>query len=304
MLHLRWNALGTTAVLSVPRAHAIAARHAVRTEIAAIDAAASRFRPDSELMRLSGKPNHQVAISPLLCEALSLAVAAARETDGAVDPTLGAELVALGYDRDFMAMAQAPADAPPAPALPEARRQPRWHEITVAIDPPSVRIPDGVTLDLGATAKALAADRAARAAYRATGVGVLVSLGGDIATCGPPPAGGWPVRVTDDHRDPTRSGQLVHIAGGGLATSSVTTRRWSHAGAVRHHILDPRTGEPVDGRWRTVSVLAATCAAANTASTAAIVLDGEAPAWLSDHGLAARLVSHSGDMHVLGGWPA
>jgi thiamine biosynthesis lipoprotein len=174
----------------------------------------------------------------------------------------------------------------------------------VAVDPPSVRIPDGIALDLGATAKALAADRAVRAAYRATGVGVLVSLGGDVATCGPPPVSGWPVRVTDDHRDATRSGQLVHFAGGGLATSSVTTRRWSHAGAVRHHILDPRTGAPVGGRWRTVSVLAATCAGANTASTAALVLGDEAPAWLSDHGLAARLVTHSGGVHVLGGWPA
>ena len=303
MLHLRWNALGTTAVLAVARAHATAARRAVGSELAAIDAAASRFRPDSELMRLSGS-NCQVAISPLLCEALSLAIAAASETNGAVDPTLGHELVALGYDRDFSALTRVSVDAPPAPTSPGLRRAPRWQEITVVTDPPSVRIPDGVALDLGATAKALAADRAARAAYRATGAGVLVSLGGDIATCGPPPAGGWPVRVTDDHRDPTRSGQLVDIADGGLATSSVTTRRWSHAGAVRHHILDPRTGGPVDSRWRTVSVFAATCAAANTASTAAIVLDGEAPGWLSDHGLAARLVTHSGDVHVLGGWPA
>jgi thiamine biosynthesis lipoprotein len=191
-----------------------------------------------------------------------------------------------------------------------------------------------VLLDLGATAKALAADRAAAAAQAAgaavaaapaaaaqaaaahpaaartarmppaTDPGVLVSLGGDIATAGPAPDGGWRILVTDDHRaGPTAPGQTISIESGGLATSSIATRRWRHEGRAMHHILDPRTGEPVRTPWRTVSVAAATCADANIASTAAIVLGEEAADWLADQGLPARLVALDGSVTVQGGWP-
>ena len=307
MVTLTWDALGTTAVLVTADARADAARAAVGAELAAIDRAASRFRPDSEIMRLATLRGRRTVISPLLHEAIALALASARETDGAVDPTLGAELAALGYDRDLAALEPVAAEAPlPAAASPAApsRRRPRWAEIELTSLPPMVMLPADVGLDLGATAKALAADRAARAAHEATGAGALVALGGDIATCGEPPDGGWPVRVCEDHRGTTEPGQLVQIAGGGLATSSVTTRRWSQAGRARHHILDPATGSPIAVWWRTVSVLAATCAGANTASTAALVLGDGAERWLADRGLAARLVSRAGDVRVLGGWPA
>lgn len=162
-----------------------------------------------------------------------------------------------------------------------------------------------MALDLGATAKALCADRAAAAAARATGAGVLVSLGGDIAIAGGAPAGGWTIHVTDDHRSgPEAPGQTIAIAGGGLATSSTTTRRWRHDGRLMHHILDPWTGSPATGPYRTVSVAAADCVRANTASTAAIVLGDGAPAWLTERALPARLVAHDGAVTVLGGWPA
>ncbi len=70
-----------------------------------------------------------------------------------------------------------------------------------------------------------------------------------------------------------------------------------------HHVLDPRSGQPVRGPWRTVSVAAATCAEANVASTAAIVLGDDAPAWLAEHGLPARLVALDGRVRTQGGWP-
>ena len=104
------------------------------------------------------------------------------------------------------------------------------------------RCPAGVPIDLGATAKALAADRAARAIHEATGAGTLVSLGGDIALCGEAPGGGWPVRVTDDHRDIDGEGETISLREGGLATSSTTVRRWGSGDGARHHILDPRRG--------------------------------------------------------------
>jgi thiamine biosynthesis lipoprotein len=162
-----------------------------------------------------------------------------------------------------------------------------------------------VRLDLGATAKAWAADRAAAAAAAAGDCGVLVSLGGDIATSGPAPADGWRIRVTDDHRsDPSAPGQTISIRSGGLATSSTAVRRWSHGGHTMHHIIDPRTGGPAQTSWRTVSVAAADCAQANIATTAALLRAEDAPGWLAGLGLPARLVDREGGVRTVGDWPA
>ena len=186
-----------------------------------------------------------------------------------------------------------------------ARRTAGWLTISVDREHSTIRVDRGVRLDLGATAKALAADRAAHAAYEATGSGVLVSCGGDIALAGPAPAGGWRVFVTDDHRsDPDTDGQMISISSGGLATSSTTTRRWIHDGQGMHHIIDPGTGAPVESMWRTVSVAAATCVDANIASTAALIRSGRAPAWLEQLGLPARLVSDDGAVRLVSDWPA
>jgi thiamine biosynthesis lipoprotein len=165
-----------------------------------------------------------------------------------------------------------------------------------------------VRLDLGATAKAWAADRSAARLATALGCGVLVSLGGDIAVAGETPPGGWRVRVQDvtgrPEDPPVGPSAVVAIRDGGLATSSTTARRWRRGGDVLHHILDPRTGLPAPPCWRTVSVAAASCADANTASTAAIIRGRDAPGWLTSLGLPARLVDEAGNVHTVGGWPA
>jgi FAD:protein FMN transferase len=169
----------------------------------------------------------------------------------------------------------------------------------------AVRVPAGSELDLGATAKALAADRAASSACAAAGCGVLVSLGGDVAVAGEPPSRGWPIRVADDHAAGLDApGPVVSIAGGGLATSSTAVRRWRAGEVELHHIIDPRTGRSAVTPWRTVTVAAATCVDANVAATAAIVLGGDAPAWLAARALAARLVSETGPATCAAGWPA
>jgi thiamine biosynthesis lipoprotein len=131
-----------------------------------------------------------------------------------------------------------------------------------------------------------------------------VSLGGDIAVAGPAPVGGWTIRITDDHAaGPDAPGVDVTIVSGGLATSSTTVRRWRRGSEERHHVLDPSTGLPARGPWRTVSVAAGSCVDANLATTAAIVMGDRAPAWLTDQHLPARLVTHAGDVVVVGGWP-
>ena len=240
---------------------------------------------------MNARPNEDVVVSRLLLTAVEAALRAARLTDGAVSPTVGEALIAHRVNPPVSGQS---VRITPAPAY-----------TVVALDEESsaISLPTGVRLDLGATAKALAADEAAQAASTAAGCGVLVSLCGDIAVVGTPPPGGWKIRVTDDHRDGDAPGQTVAITSGGLATSSVTVRRSGDGAEAVHHLIDPASGRPAAGHWRTASVTAGTCLDANIASTAAIILGAAAPDWLEGHGLSARLVSRGGSVRYVGGWP-
>jgi thiamine biosynthesis lipoprotein len=290
---------GTTAWIAVTEHRRLpAARAVLDARLAAVGAACDRFRADSELSRLNAAAGRPVRVSALLAAVLDEALRVARATDGTVDPTVGAALLAAGYDRDLAEVRRDPRPArPPVPAT-------GWRG--VVLDGNVVTTPPGTRLDLGAVAKAYAADRAARHAAGAAGCGVLVALGGDIAVCGPPPEGGWRVRVAEDHRaGPDAACQYVTVEAGGLATSSVTVRRWDGPGTAQaHHIVDPATGAPVEPHWRTASVAAATCVDANAAATSAIVRGAGAAAWLSGEGLPARLVAADGAVVTVGGWPA
>jgi len=294
------DALGTRVRVVVwPSDRLESAALAVGRELHRLDKEASRFRDDSEISRLHAQGGGLYFISEGLAEVIGVALAAARFTDGLVDPTVGSTLVELGYDRDFAAMAtDAPSDGPaPGPA-------PGYH--SVSLEGRLLRLPPGVLLDIGATAKGLGADRAALAALDAIGDpgGALVSLGGDITVAGEPPIGGWPIVVGDSANASSGSGsQIVRLAAGAVATSSTTTRQWQRAGRTVHHIVDPRTGLPANGPWRTATVVAATCAEANAASTAAIVGGTDAVSWLRDTGLPACLVRADGAVHRFGAWP-
>jgi FAD:protein FMN transferase len=267
-----------------------------RRELAELDRACSRFRDDSELALLNRSGTGTV--SPLLFDLLEAALDAAATTDGIVDPTIGASLRALGYDRDFDVVVRGGA----APLF-EVRPASGWRSVALDAATSSVRLSPGTELDLGATAKAFASDCIATAAFAATGSSVLVSLGGDISVAGPAPDGGWPVLVTDDSRARGAVGQTIGLRAGGLATSGTTVRRWRAGDVEVHHIVDPRTGAPAAEAWRTVSVTAATCLDANVAATAAIVFGFRAPRWLEERRFAARLVRPNGEIVAVGGWP-
>ncbi|MFJ9538843.1 FAD:protein FMN transferase [Streptomyces sp. NPDC101225] len=272
--------------------------------LAEVDAACSRFRADSELSGLDGTAGRPVRISPLLADALTVALHAAEATGGAVDPTVGSAMDAIGYDRDFTLIQE-----DDRPVRLTVRRAPGWRTVRLDRAAGTVRVPTGVRLDLGATAKAWAADRAAALLARAAGCGVLVSLGGDTAVAGEPPADGWQIRVQDITgpvgETPAQGPHAtVGLRSGGLATSGTAARTWRRGGHALHHVVDPRTGLPVRGPWRTVSVAAATCAAANTASTAALVKGAGAERWLTRQGLPARLVARDGTVATTPGWPA
>jgi thiamine biosynthesis lipoprotein len=300
-----FRALGTFATLLVTDPDTLEEAHALLAAgVAAMDVACSRFRPDSELWRLNHAGGRPVRVSALCAEALRVALAAAALTDGDVDPTCGRSLVRLGYDDDFARARQhtGPLRQPPLPAG-------GWRRVTLDPERREVIVPDGVMLDLGATAKALAADRAAAAIEAAVGGGVLVNLGGDIRVSGDPPPGGWLVGIADDvgfdaSAASVQARQVVAIRDGGLATSSPLGRAWRRDGVCLHHIIDPVTGLPADSCWRTVSVAAASCVDANIASTAAIVRGGQAPGWLDGLRLPARLAGRDGTTVTVGGWPA
>ena len=295
------RALGSSMRLIVTRPDRLeAARFAADAVIKAIDETASRFRHDSELSGLNRRPGRQVRVSPLLAQALSAGLRGARLTGGAVDPTVGTAVRLAGYDRDF---ASIPTDG--SPIQLSVTHVPGWQAIEFDEAARTVYVPAGVEIDLGATAKALAADLAASAAYEATGSGgVLVSLGGDIAAAGDPPVEGWAVQASEDSNAPIDDEEeTISIQSGGIATSSTTVRRWTRGGVVLHHIIDPATGLPAAGPWRTATVVARTCVDANIASTAAIVMGDWAIPWLTANGLPARLVDHQGTVHRVSGWP-
>jgi thiamine biosynthesis lipoprotein len=281
---------GKATVVVADRSGLERAEWKVKRTVEAFDAACSSFREDSELALVNASAGEPVVVSTLLMTAIRVALRAARNTLGAVDPTVGQALIAHGV----------------VPRLsrgitPRLEPAPGYAAVQVDEASSSVLVPRGVRLDLGATAKALAADMAAVAAAAAAGCGVLVALCGDVAVAGDSPADGWQIRVTDDHRHGDDPGQTVTITDGGLATSSVTVRRG--ADGVTRHVIDPATGLGAAGPWRTATVVAPSCTDANTASTAAIVLGSTAPAWLETRQLPARLVSEDATVRYTGGWP-
>jgi thiamine biosynthesis lipoprotein len=294
-----FEALGSTAIVAVSEPGALEpAVEVVQHVVAEFDRACSRFRQDSELTAVNLGAGNAVQVSETLLSATDAALRAARLTDGDVDPTVGDALIALGYDRDFAELVPSSRRAPTIQAVPG------WTTVQVDVQAGTIRVPQGVKLDLGATAKALTADRAAALATEETGCGVLVSLGGDMAIAGSPPADGWRVRVTDDHRSGVAApGQWIALRSGGLATSSTVARRWEKGGEEVHHLLDPATGRPARGPWRTVSVNAGSCLDANIASSAAIIRGERAEAWLEAVNLPSRLVGVDGSVRHLAGWP-
>lgn len=293
---------GMTARLVVTEARRMpVAWRCLQAEIGAMGAACDRFRAESELTRVNSAQGRAVTVSPLFAETLRHSLELAAATGGAVDPTVGGALIAAGYDRD-LALVQRDVRAPYAH---DGKARPVAGWPVVELNDRAVRLPRGVTLDLGATAKAFTADRAAVRAASAAGCGVLVSLGGDIAVAGPAPDGGWRIRVTDDHKaGADDGGQAVAISEGGLATSSLTVRRWHRGGRWLHHLIDPATGAPADAHWRTVSVAGASCLDANAASTAAMVKGRDADAWLARRAMPARLTRLDGTVVTVAGWPA
>ena len=294
-----FRALSTTATVVVTAGSlADEAQRILRIEIDAIDRACSRFRPDSELAHLHGNAGHIVEISSLLFDALDVAYSVAERTDGAVDPTVGNAMVALGYDCDFDCIETRPSRTMDRESVPGFR------QLELDRRGRTARIPKGVRLDLGSSAKAFLVDRAAIRIADELNSGVLVSVGGDIAVAGDPPPEGWAVGIAvDSSLGPVEADHVVAIHRGGLASSGTEVRTWKMGNERVHHIVDPSTGRSAAPYWRVVTATGASCIDANALSTAALVWGEKAVERLRPFGQAVRLLRHDGEVVTLGGWP-
>jgi FAD:protein FMN transferase len=293
--HVVFPAIGTKVFVAVRDLRDLpAAERLARRVIADVDATCSRFRDDSDLARVNRSPGRWVAVDPLLVAAVEVACLAAARSEGLVHPLLGRPLVELGYDRDFGLLTETHAEAVPVTAPPLES----WRDIRLTDD--GVLIPDGTALDLGATGKAWCADLIATAFERNLRGSAVVSVGGDVRIARPD---GRPWRVAVSEHPDRPPAETIAMRAGAVATSTTRVRRWTRHGVRRHHLLDPRTGLPAPEVWRTVTAVAETCVAANTATTAAVVLGTPAPVWLGSAASAARLVHRSGRVHRLGSWP-
>ena len=295
---------GTSGVLGVTDPAALAsARQILDAEIDATDRAASRFRSNSEILSLNQRSGlGPQSVSPALLDLVRAALHACRATNGACDPTVADAVVALGYDRDFDLLASTPSRSAAGSAATPA---PGIAGIEIDEETLSISLPASVHLDLGASAKARTADRAAESIHRLLGVGALVDLGGDLRVVGDPPPGGWIVGVVSSAREgtPREPDEVISITSGGLASSSTQVRRWHHAGSEVHHIIDPTTGRPAVGPWTMATTTAASCLDANALATAAIIWGEEALFELPQRSCAARLAGENGLVERIGGWP-
>lgn len=291
-----FHALGTEIEVIVTDAEQLPAvvGH-VQRRIDAIDRTFSRFRLDSELNRLEQLPNIRQPASPRFLELLELALRAARATDGWFDPTIRDALEAAGYDRSIERIEdEGPGES--RPAMPAGH----WDRIRFDRERRWVILPEGVRLDFGGIGKGFAVDDALRT-LSPHHCGVLVNAGGDLAVRGPAPAGGWLCDISAEAG--TRPEATIAIHEGALATSGLGRRQWVRDGARLHHLIDPHTGAPGASPWRSVTVAARECAAAEVAAKVAWLKGDDGPGWLTGLGLAGRFVALDGTTATTGTWP-
>jgi FAD:protein FMN transferase len=238
------------------------------------EATFSRFISESELNGVNASAGRLVLVSQLFADTLRIAMIAAEETGGLVEPTLGAALEAAGYTSDLAQLSSTP--QPPEP--------PPTSGLVFALGR-LIQLPFGVKLDLNGVVKSLAVDDALTLL---SGEG-FVSAGGDLAA-----RGELTVALPD--------GFSVSLRKGALATSGTTKRWWIRAGQVQHHLIDPRTCRPSTSPWAQVTACGATCLAADIAAKAGFLLGNHGPDWLDERGIPARFLLVDGHATTNDAW--
>ena len=265
------------------RAHTEACVARAAEWFTSVERCCSRFDPASELRQLTGRVGVPVRVTPLLCEALKFALAVARESDGAFDPTVGRRMEALGFNRHHLT-----GETVAAPAAGGGDRG-SWRDVLLDAEANTVTLLAPVVLDLGAVAKGLAVDLAARELEPLENF--AVNAGGDLYLAGHN-ADGHPWSVGIRHPRDQRLAETLHVSNTAVCTSGDYERR-SALEAGAHHILDARTGESA-AELASVTVVAASAMVADALATAAFALGpSEGLPFLERYGVQALLLTPS-----------
>lgn len=257
--------------------------------VAELEAAWSRFRPDSEVSTLNRADGTPVAVSADTRHLIRVARQLWRATDGAFDPTVLPALADVGYDRSFDAM-----DATAGLADLQPRSSPGLADVVIDEAGGTVTLPASVRFDPGGFGKGLAADLIVEELLASgKAAGALVNLGGDLRAGGVSPPTGWGVTLDDP------DSMTLGLTHGAVATSSTTKRRWQGPdGSARHHVIDPRTGRSAGTAPRSVTVVAPTATVAEAIATWLMVAPDRARPRLAEFQATAMTVADDGSVHL------
>ncbi len=250
----------------------------------------TRFSPDSELSALNRAAGSWMDVSPQMYEVLHLARQFYFDTDGLFDPGVLAILEKVGYDRSIEKVLADGAPVSSLTSLTVAAGRPDFSQMELADDRLAARLPAGLRIDLGGIAKGWIAEQAARLLSRYVAA-CGVNAGGDQFTIGLPAGeSGWEVGLEDPF-NPDQDLATLLLQPGAVATSSIIKRRWKQGSLERHHLIDPRSGQPAETLYASVTVITDTAAKAEVRAKAVLIAgEAGAPKIMARHPEAAFMV--------------
>ena len=256
----------------------------------------SRFLDDSEVSRLNNAPGQALVVSPETIRMLIEMSWGHSRTNGAFDPTLLPALLAEGYTSSLV--------TPGLDTHIPVSSQAKGDLSAVVIRNSEVSLPPGTTLDSGGVGKGLAADMAVEMAMSAGALGALVEVGGDLRVEGlSPRSDSWRLAI-ESPLDASHRLSTVELSHHGLATSTVTKRRFEVEGRETHHIIDPTTLRSANSDTIQASVIAPTAAQAEMWTKVAFVHGSQRLlAFARHHGFHAGCLLESGEWVTSAGWP-
>jgi thiamine biosynthesis lipoprotein len=267
---------------------------AAKEEVQRLEGLFSVTDPDSDIARINEAQGQPVPVSADTGELLAYGKVMAKQTDGALDPTIYPLVRAWGFTTDQY---QVPGQA----QLQELLEHVDYTKLQLTED--TVTLPAGMELDVGALAKGYTADKLS-ALFEEAGVkSALMSLGGNIQTLGTKPDGSlWTIGI----QDPTGEGYVGTLTVGEAAvvTSGAYERYFTDEnGQTYGHIIDPSTGKPVDNDLLSVTVVTEQGVYADGLSTALFVMgrEGAEAFWRQSGDFDMILVTKDGQIYATEG---
>jgi thiamine biosynthesis lipoprotein len=252
-----------------------------RQEARRIERKFSRYLPDSEVGRINGSHGQSVRVDEETAHLLDYAATCYELSEGMFDITSGVLRRAWKFDGSD----RVPAEA----AVADLLQYVGWGR--VAWGDRTLTMPAGMEIDLGGIGKEYAVDRAASLIAAEIPDAFVVNFGGDLCASGPRRGSRpWNIGVDDPERTGDATIARIPLSRGGLATSGDARRYILYRGKRLGHILNPKTGWPIDGAPRSVTVIAPTCVEAGTLSTLAYLQGPGARAFLEAEGAQFRIV--------------